>query len=343
MATFPTPAFSFSKLAVPSYWEAASHVPSFFQDQSCWKQRIYVIGDVFTAHGASLPSHLQTVLEAPPLNTLDGSIWNVGDLEIRCLYNAAKQEEEKRKADFNREVERAVADPCNALVDLDHMGILWHQALIRARTDLFGDRFAVAEFARNEGVANEVFEKLENNEASIGDYGEMKDDFEPEWRVIQRDFIVRVNRGEIVLRDGTWFETDELQHVGPRTRICTISKPPHRWQYKGERCPVCIEKFTASRDSVVRLKKCRHIIHAECLDSWINSMAEQCNTCVICRRELFTRRQRQPSGYLEWVAEKYQLWETFESTIEYLRANNDQLVEFLEEMAPSRVAKSLGR
>jgi hypothetical protein len=303
-----------------------------------WRKRIYAIGDVFTVLGASLPLHLQTILNAPPPN---GS--NVEDLEIWCLYNAAKQEEEKRKSDFDREVECAVADPLDTFVDLDHVGILWHQAMIRSRTDLFGDRFAVAECARVEGIANEVFEKLDNNEASLGEFVEMKEDFEPEWRVIERDFFSRIERGEIVMNDQAWVEEDVLQHVGPRTRICTISKPATPKQIKGEKCPVCLEKFTASRNPVVRLKKCSHIIHADCLDSWINSMAEQCNTCVICRRKLFRRRQRQPSGYLEWVHEKHQLFEMFESTIEYLRTNNQQLFEFLEEMAPSRVAYSLGR
>ena len=214
---------------------------------------------------------------------------------------------------------------------------------MRARVDLFGDRAAIEKYARRIGLAADVFNMLDHIEERLGVLTEELEDLQPQWDIAQRDFRRRLDRGELVqdpLRG--WVERNELRNIGGRTRITDISSPASWDEIEEESCPICLEAITTPQQAVC-LSTCGHVIDAVCLDTWVNSLAERCNTCVLCRRELFCRQPREPTGYMEWFRDLQGQVGELEGQVETLRFDAQQLVEIMEEIQPSRVAKSLGR
>jgi hypothetical protein len=165
---------------------------------------------------------------------------------------------------------------------------------------------------------------------------------QPQWHVSQRDFRLRVNRGELIhdpLRG--WVERDEFRNIGARTCITNISRPASFDDVEGSSCPICLEASITPQQAV-RLTACSHAIDAVCLGIWVNSIADRCNTCVLCRRELFSRRPRKPNGYMAWFLGLQAQHSELEQQIETLRFDSAHLVEIMEEIQASRVAQSLG-
>ncbi|KAF2685482.1 hypothetical protein K458DRAFT_450536 [Lentithecium fluviatile CBS 122367] len=217
-------------------------------------------------------------------------------------------------------------------------------AYLRASVVLFGDCNAIEQDVRLSGLADEVWDMLDTVESDIGILiKQLEEDVEPTWGVAHRDFLYRVEQGKLVndpLRG--WIDMDHLRSIGACTRITDFSMPASHTDVEGKSYPICLETFTATHQAV-RLSACSHVIDAVCLDTWVNSLAEQCNTCVLCRCELFTRRSHEPTGYLQWYLDLQHQYTELTNEIKGLRSDSRQLVEIMYEIRPSQVALSLGR
>ena len=302
-----------------------------------WAQ-IYAMGDEFAARGESLSSRLRAILTTPTEPD------NEQDCVIYSLYLLAVREESTQQRIYQRLAQNLRIDAVNADTEvIDRAYIRRRVAHIRARVDLFGDRAAIEEYARTSGLATEVLDIVEANEAELGILTEQFEDLERQWDVARRDFRHRVDQGELVQHPlGGWIERDELRHTGARTRITDVSSPASLDDIDKKSCPICLETFTTPQEAV-RLTACSHVIHAACLDAWINCLAEKCNTCVLCRQTLFSRRPREPTSYLSWYVDLEGRHTDLDERIEILRMVIEHLIEILDEIQPSRVANSLGR
>ncbi|KAF1918018.1 hypothetical protein BDU57DRAFT_537630 [Ampelomyces quisqualis] len=59
---------------------------------------------------------------------------------------------------------------------------------------------------------------------------------------------------------------------------------------KLETCGICYEPFDATHVATrIQGLKCQHIFGWTCLNKWLNSNAEQSNTCPMCREVLFVK------------------------------------------------------
>lgn len=301
-------------------------------------QRLYAFGDEFASRGMSIASHIASVQDADDHDHLSER-----DYELLRLVRLARKERtnQRRKLDEMRTKFPNPDDSARrALLIQDYQ---FRVASLRVRADLIGDRRAIEREAKHSGLAGELHELIEEIEAQVSELTEESDELQPRLVEARRDFGFRLERGEIV-QDPLygWTEAEHLRSVGARTRVTDISTPvPSADEVKGEACPICLEQF-ATADQAVRLP-CSHLVDATCLDIWINSLAEKCNTCVLCRSELFRRRRREPSGYTARFQELTTRYENLTDVIRLLRCDSEHLVILLQEIQPERVAHSLGR
>lgn len=216
---------------------------------------------------------------------------------------------------------------------------------LRAQRGLIGDRAAIEHYARHSGFAREVCDAVDEREALIAACTERLDELGPDWSEAERDFRARIERGELVFDPLVGFvTTDDLRHVGSPTIVSDIAAPvPSLSKIQDQRCPICLDAFV-DVGQVVRLP-CNHLVDRDCLSTWINSLADKCNTCVICRRELFPRRRREPSndGFVQYYSQLHDECEQLNGEIQELRVDSEILVDILGEIQPSQVSQCLGR
>lgn len=107
----------------------------------------------------------------------------------------------------------------------------------------------------------------------------------------------------------------------------------------GQRCPICLDTFGTVQQAV-RLT-CGHVVDADCMASWINSLAGQCNTCVLCRTELFLRRPREPSDFVRRYQDLESRVKSLNTKINIARSDSEELTELLRELQPDSVGQSI--
>lgn len=304
------------------------------EDYAVW-EALYQLGDQLHARGQSLTSWKQSQQVRDCFTAEENA-------EITAALSSATNDLE--------EIRSALEDALQASSSNfdSHMVLILDRQLeaakLRMKEGCIGDRAAVQKESKSSGLTRDVYYLLDDHEAHLGYLAEKLEELHPEYCQTRGDVLQRVERGEIV-HDPIhgYIEVNHLKHIGPDTRISEISKPVHiSDSIAKERCPICLDRFLSPQDAV-RLT-CGHLVCPNpCLSSWVNSLAELCNTCPICRSELFPRRRREPSDYLQ----RYNLIgnqvHSLKVQIAMLRIDSEELADLLKELDPRQVSPSLGR
>ena len=149
-----------------------------------------------------------------------------------------------------------------------------------------------------------------------------------------------LDNDNVVTENSVFVGTTPLVNTGPQTLISAISTPIENPDaVKGEQCPICLASLTA--EGAVKLEACGHIVGVECMSTWINSPLENCNTCCICRRELFLRRPCDVTGLLQQLEEfntASNADDRLALVINLLHALKPEIAALLGESAPGQIS-----
>jgi hypothetical protein len=217
-------------------------------------------------------------------------------------------------------------------------------ATLRIQDGVMGDREAIRREAKSSGLARDVYEMIDEFEFQVSVLVEERDGVQPDWEVVRGEFLRKMENGDLVIDPiyGMQEVGDALVSIGPSTRIASISRPVESLvDIIEHRCPICLDNFGTTQQAV-RLA-CGHLVDADCMESWVNSLAGQCNTCVLCRTELFPRRRREPSDVIRRYQELESRVRSLDTQINIARLDSKELAELLHEMQPNFIGQSLGR
>ena len=216
-------------------------------------------------------------------------------------------------------------------------------ATLRIQDGVMGDREAIQREAKSSGLAREVYDMISEYNFQVSVLVEERDKAQPDWEAVRAEFLRKMENGDLVTDPiyGMQEVGNALVSVGPATRIANISRPVESLaDVIGYRCPICLDNFGTTQQ-VVRLA-CDHLVDADCMESWINSLAGQCNTCVLCRTELFPRRRREPSDFIQRYQDLESRVRSLDTQINIARLDSQELTELLRELQPNLVDQSLG-
>jgi len=105
-------------------------------------------------------------------------------------------------------------------------------------------------------------------------------------RMISREFIPLRNRLQAVQAANTaqlprGLSKNEIVRNTIRYRFRLRSNGNNNGERQCDSCPICIGEFK-EREVVRRIRNCRHVFHAECVDQWLKSNSK----CPMCRQDV---------------------------------------------------------
>ena len=302
-------------------------------EQPLW-QRLTTLGDRLHQRGETLTNYRLFLTNS--INVC----WDSEALEISILLHEAQNEVQQWRQRWQQALQHTSTDAeRRTLINTEFQ---FGAARLRVMDGVIGNCVILRKVAKDSGLAGRVNAALKTYETGIATLVERRMEMEPGWQAIRAEFLRKLEDGDLVFDPILgWIDNNNLVSVGPAISIVDISTPVALFaEIDAPRCPICLEEFTSSQ-GVVSLA-CRHFVHAECLDSWVNSMAGRCNTCVVCRNELFPRRRREPSEFISRYTLINSQYGSLNMEIQQLHMDSLELTELLTELQPDLVSRPMG-
>ncbi|ORY19138.1 hypothetical protein BCR34DRAFT_582330 [Clohesyomyces aquaticus] len=295
---------------------------------------LHEIGGKLYAKGENLTTRRQRIRDCPTCYLTQE------DYEINLALVLAEQEHAHLKEEF--ELWESKSDDEERGRMIRYYSLLIRAAEIRLADGCVGKLKGIRKQSKQSGLAQDVRGAIDDFEHRIACLREWEEQIAEKANELVRDVRSRICKGEIVFDSVFgYIEVDPLVNVGPETKVTDISIPVSWIDASTDRCPICIDHFGGSHGAVRLI--CGHLAGGNCLETWINTTANRCNTCPLCRTELFPRRQRQPSQYFDRIR-AIDSWNVNNALEVYsVRCLVHELADVLKEIGPELIADSLGQ
>lgn len=74
--------------------------------------------------------------------------------------------------------------------------------------------------------------------------------------------------------------------VRPYPRLASFDRVDGQmlpWPDTNEPCPICMDPLDGNDANVIRLRRCRHVFHMECIKPWNHGYQQ---SCPLCRQDI---------------------------------------------------------